>query len=254
MDRTQMKWWRKTAFYEIYMPSYCDGNGDGVGDFPGITSKLDYLKELGIGGIWLTPFYQSPKIDNGYDISDYYAIDPDYGTMEDFERFIEETHQRGIRVIVDLVLNHTSSAHPWFQESKSSTLSPKRDWYIWKSPSDQGIPNNWESFFGGSAWEWDPDTEQYYYHAFAKEQVDLNWANPEVRQAMKDVMGFWLDKGIDGFRLDVSISLKSPANSRITRLMGTAIRFTCTIRTRMGLLKRSAKSAVTCMNGMASSW
>lgn len=203
-----MKWWRKTAFYEIYMPSYCDGNGDGVGDFPGITSKLDYLKELGVGGIWLTPFYQSPKIDNGYDISDYYAIDPDYGTMADFERFIEETHQRGIRVIVDLVLNHTSSAHPWFQESKSSTLSPKRDWYIWKSPSDQGIPNNWESFFGGSAWEWDPDTEQYYYHAFAKEQVDLNWANPEVRQAMKDVMRFWLDKGIDGFRLDVINFLK----------------------------------------------
>lgn len=208
MDRNQKKWWQETVFYEIYMPSFCDGNGDGVGDFKGITSKLDYLKELGIGGIWLTPFYQSPKIDNGYDISDYYAVDPEYGTMEDFDGFIHEAHRRGIRVIVDLVLNHTSSAHAWFQESKSSSLSPKRDWYIWKSPVNQETPNNWESFFGGSAWEWDEGTGQYYYHAFAKEQVDLNWANPEVRKAMKDVMGFWLDKGIDGFRLDVINFLK----------------------------------------------
>ncbi|MGM1045842.1 MAG: alpha-glucosidase [Bacillota bacterium] len=208
MNKDLKNWWRTTAFYEIYMPSFCDGNGDGIGDFPGITSKLDYLQELGIGGIWLTPFYKSPKIDNGYDISDYYAIDPDYGTMADFERFIKEAHRRDIRVIVDLVLNHTSSAHPWFQESRSSIDSPKRDWYIWKSPVNQGFPNNWESFFGGTAWEWDQHTEQYYYHAFAKEQVDLNWANPEVRQAMKDVMGFWLDKGIDGFRLDVINFLK----------------------------------------------
>lgn len=208
MNRNHKKWWQETVFYEIYMPSFCDGNGDGIGDFPGITSKLDYLKELGIGGVWLTPFYQSPKIDNGYDISDYYAVDPDYGTMEDFDSFIHEAHERGIRVIVDLVLNHTSSAHAWFQESKSSILSAKRDWYIWKSPDHQKAPNNWESFFGGSAWEWDESTKQYYYHAFAKEQVDLNWANPEVRQAMKDVMGFWLDKGIDGFRLDVINFLK----------------------------------------------
>ncbi|WP_211749290.1 alpha-glucosidase [Paenibacillus sp. Marseille-Q4541] len=208
MIEKQGKWWQDTAFYEIYVPSFCDGNGDGVGDFLGITSKLDYLKELGIGGIWLTPFYKSPKIDNGYDISDYYAVDPDYGTMADVEHFIAEAHERGIRVIVDLVLNHTSSAHSWFIESASSLSSPKRDWYIWKSAVDGGVPNNWESLFGGSAWEWDARSEQYYYHAFAKEQVDLNWANPEVREAMQDVMGFWLDKGIDGFRLDVINFLK----------------------------------------------
>jgi len=192
-------WWNETVFYEIYMPSFCDGNGDGMGDFKGITSKLDYLKDLGIGGIWLTPFYPSPKVDNGYDIADYYGIDPDYGTLEDFEVFIEEAHRRGIKIIADLVLNHTSSEHPWFQESKSAKDSPKRNWYIWE---DQ-IPNNWESFFGGSAWEFDPTTQQFYYHAFAKEQVDLNWANPEVKKAMFAIMKFWLDKGIDGFRLDV---------------------------------------------------
>ncbi|WP_229106922.1 glycoside hydrolase family 13 protein [Paenibacillus sp. 1001270B_150601_E10] len=205
---SNVPWWRRTAFYEIYMPSFCDGNGDGIGDFRGIASKLDDLKALGIGGIWLTPFYKSPKVDNGYDIADYYAIDPDYGTLEDFEAFIKAAHERDIRVIVDLVLNHTSSAHPWFQASKSSKDHPKRDWYIWKDPVDGGMPNNWESFFGGPAWEYDEASGQYYYHAFAKEQVDLNWANSEVREAMKDVMGFWLDKGIDGFRLDVINFLK----------------------------------------------
>jgi len=197
------KWWKQSTFYEIYMPSFMDGNGDGIGDFQGITSKLDYLKELGIDGIWLTPFYESPKVDNGYDISDYYKIDPDYGTMGDFETFIQEAHHRGIRVIADLVLNHTSSEHQWFQESKSSRNHPKRDWYIWRDE-----PNNWESFFGGSAWEYDKTTEQYYYHAFAREQVDLNWQNPEVKKAMFDVIKFWLDKGIDGFRLDVINFLK----------------------------------------------
>lgn len=205
---SNVPWWRRTAFYEIYMPSFCDGNQDGIGDFRGIASKLDELKALGIGGIWLTPFYKSPKVDNGYDIADYYAIDLDYGTMEDFDAFIKAAHERDIRVIVDLVLNHTSSAHPWFQASKSSKDHPKRDWYIWQDPVDGGMPNNWESFFGGPAWEYDEASGQYYYHAFAKEQVDLNWANPEVRAAMKDVMGFWLDKGIDGFRLDVINFLK----------------------------------------------
>lgn len=205
---SNVPWWRRTAFYEIYMPSFCDGNQDGIGDFRGIASKLDELKALGIGGIWLTPFYKSPKVDNGYDIADYYAIDPDYGTMEDFDAFIKAAHERDIRVIVDLVLNHTSSAHPWFQASKSSKDHPKRDWYIWQDPVDGGMPNNWESFFGGPAWEYDEASGQYYYHAFATEQVDLNWANPEVRAAMKDVMGFWLDKGIDGFRLDVINFLK----------------------------------------------
>ncbi|WP_044749156.1 glycoside hydrolase family 13 protein [Bacillus alveayuensis] len=202
------QWWKTAVFYEIYMPSFCDGNRDGIGDFAGITSKLDYLKELGVDGIWLTPFYQSPKVDNGYDISDYYSIDKDYGTMADFEEFIREAHRRDIKVIADLVLNHTSAQHPWFIESRSSRHHPKRDWYIWKDSVDGGTPNNWESFFGGSAWEYDEHTGQYYYHAFAKEQVDLNWANPEVRKAMFDVMTFWLEKGIDGFRLDVINFLK----------------------------------------------
>jgi glycosidase len=202
------EWWKTAVFYEIYMPSFCDGNGDGVGDFAGIISKLDYLKELGIDGIWLTPFYPSPKVDNGYDISDYYSIDPDYGTMSDFETLIAEAHRRGIKIIADFVLNHTSSQHPWFLESRSSKNNPKRDWYIWKDPVNGGPPNNWESFFGGSAWEYDEHTGQYYYHAFAKEQVDLNWANPEVRKAMLDAMTFWLEKGVDGFRLDVINFLK----------------------------------------------
>lgn len=193
-----VKWWKQSAFYEIYMPSFKDGNGDGLGDFAGITSKLDYLKDLGIEGLWLTPFYPSPKVDNGYDISDYYSIDPAYGTMEDFEAFLAEAHKRNIKVIVDIVLNHTSSEHEWFQESRLSKDHPKRDWYIWRDK-----PNNWESFFSGSAWEFEEETGQYYYHAFAKEQVDLNWANPEVKNAMYDVMRFWLEKGVDGFRLDV---------------------------------------------------
>ncbi|UNJ81174.1 glycoside hydrolase family 13 protein [Metabacillus dongyingensis] len=198
-----VNWWKQSTFYEIYMPSFKDGNGDGIGDFAGITSKLDYLKELGIDGLWLTPFYPSPKVDNGYDISEYKSIDPDYGTMEDFEVFIKEAHQRGIRVIADLVLNHTSTDHKWFQESKATKNHPKREWYIWRDE-----PNNWESFFGGSAWEYNEVTNQYYYHAFAKEQADLNWANPEVKQAMFDVMKFWLEKGVDGFRLDVINFLK----------------------------------------------
>ncbi|MFK9094334.1 glycoside hydrolase family 13 protein [Bacillus salipaludis] len=197
------KWWQQSTFYEIYMPSFKDGNGDGMGDFKGITSKLDYLQDLGIDGLWLTPFYPSPKVDNGYDISDYYSIGPEYGTLADFELFIQEAHKRELKVIADLVLNHTSTEHPWFQESKSSKNHSKRDWYIWR---DQ--PNNWESFFGGSAWEYDQATEQYYYHAFAKEQVDLNWSNPEVKAAMFDVMKFWLEKGVDGFRLDVINFLK----------------------------------------------
>ncbi|OZB95483.1 glucohydrolase [Paenibacillus sp. XY044] len=190
------------------MPSFCDGNGDGTGDFQGLTSRLDYLRDLGIGGIWLTPFYPSPRVDNGYDISGYYGVDPVFGTLADFDRFVREARRRGIRVIADLVLNHTSAEHPWFMESRSSRTSPKRDWYIWKDAVDGGTPNNWESFFGGTAWEWDEATGQYYYHAFAKEQVDLNWANPEVRGAMKEVMSFWLGRGIDGFRLDVINFLK----------------------------------------------
>ncbi|WP_338788196.1 alpha-glucosidase [Metabacillus sp. FJAT-53654] len=202
------KWWKKAVFYEVYMPSFADGNKDGIGDFKGLTEKLDYFTHLGIDGLWLTPFYTSPKVDNGYDISDYYAIDPDYGTMADFEFFIEQAHKRGIKVIADLVLNHTSSEHEWFKESISDPHHPKRDWYIWRDPVEGNPPNNWESFFGGSAWEFNEESEQYYYHAFAKEQVDINWANKEAKHAMFEVMAFWLNKGIDGFRLDVINFLK----------------------------------------------
>ena len=196
-------WWNNTVFYQIYMPSFCDGNNDGIGDFVGIRSKLPYLKQLGVGCIWLTPFYPSPKVDQGYDISDYRNIDPDYGTMEDFRAFIREAHAMDIRVLADVVMNHTSSEHPWFRESRSSRDNPKRDWYIWHEPVNGGAPNNWESFFFEPAWEWDETTGMYYYHSFAKQQVDLNWANPEVRQAMLEMLDFWIDQGVDGFRMDV---------------------------------------------------
>lgn len=193
-----LKWWQETVFYEIYMPSFKDGNGDGIGDFKGLLEKVPYLAELGVGGIWLTPFYPSPKVDNGYDVSDYYAVDPDYGTMADLEAFVACAHRHGIRVIADMVVNHVSTEHAWFVESRSSKTNAKRDWFVWRN-----APNNWESFFGGSAWEWDAVTEQYYYHSFAKEQADLNWANPDVEREIWKVFDFWLDKGLDGFRLDV---------------------------------------------------
>ena len=192
------KWWQETVFYEIYVPSFKDGNGDGIGDFKGITEKLDYLQDLGIGAIWLTPFYKSPRVDNGYDISDYYSIDPVFGNDDDFSRFIKEAHDRNIRVIIDIAFNHTSTEHPWFKESASAKDSPKRDWYIWRDE-----PNNWESFFGGSAWEYDPKTKQYYYHSFAKEQADLNFGNEEVKKEIFKILNYWLQKGVDGFRLDV---------------------------------------------------
>lgn len=195
----EKKWWKESVFYEIYMSSFMDGNNDGIGDFKGITSKLDYLNELGVNGIWLTPFYPSPKVDNGYDISDYYNIDKDYGTLDDFKEFIKKAHSLGIKVIVDIVLNHTSSEHTWFKEARSSKDNEKRDFYIWKKDK----PNNWESFFGGDAWELDEETNEYYYHAFAKEQVDLNWRNPEVYKAMMDVLKYWIDLEVDGFRFDV---------------------------------------------------
>ncbi|SES68440.1 alpha-glucosidase [Anaerobranca gottschalkii] len=202
------KWWEKAIIYEIYMPSYYDSNGDGIGDFKGLTEKLDYLKELGINALWITPFYKSPKVDNGYDIEDFYSIDSDYGTLEDFKIFVDEVHKRGIKLIIDMILNHTSNKHPWFIESKVSLENSKRDWYIWKNGFNNLPPNNWESFFGGSAWEYDSKTKQYYYHAFSKEQVDLNWSNPKVKDAMFDVIKFWLDLGVDGLRLDVINFLK----------------------------------------------
>ncbi|WP_445955538.1 alpha-glucosidase [Yeosuana sp.] len=191
-------WWKETVFYEIYMPSYKDSNGDGYSDFKGVTSKLDYIENLGVKGIWLTPFLKSPKVDNGYDVSSYYEVDSTYGTLEDFKLFINEAHDRGIKVIMDLVVNHTSTKSKWFQEAKKSKDNPYRDYYIWKDK-----PNNWESFFGGSAWEFDSITNQYYYHKFDVKMADLNWQNPKVVEEIQDVLKFWLNIGVDGFRLDV---------------------------------------------------
>ncbi len=204
---TELKWWQEAVFYQIYPRSFADGNGDGIGDVQGMIERLDYLQALGIDALWISPPYPSPQIDCGYDVADYTDIAPEYGTLEAFEVFLEEAHRRGIRVILDLVLNHTSDQHPWFQASKSSRDDPKRDWYIWRDgkvgpDGERRPPNNWEASFTGSAWEYDPATDQYYYHFFLKEQPDLNWRNPEVKQAMWDAVRFWLDKGVDGFRLD----------------------------------------------------
>ncbi len=199
---TELKWWQTAVFYQIYPRSFADGNGDGIGDFAGIIDKLDYLQDLGIDAIWLSPHFPSPQADCGYDISDYTDVAPEYGTLADFRRFLDGAHRRGIRVILDLVLNHTSDRHRWFLESRSSLDNPKRDWYIWRDGRNGGPPNNWESAFGGSAWQYDEGTGQYYYHFFLPEQPDLNWRNPEVKQAMWDAARFWLDMGVDGFRLD----------------------------------------------------
>lgn len=198
-----LKWWQTAVFYQIYPRSFADGNGDGIGDFPGMTAKLDYLRDLGVNGVWLSPHYPSPFLDCGYDVSDYSDVGPEYGNLEDFKIFLAEAHKRDIKVILDLVMNHSSDLHAWFIESRSSRDNPKRDWYVWQDGKANGEPpNNWTSIFGGSAWELDPQTGQYYYHAFLKEQPDLNWRNPEVKQAMWDAVRFWLDMGVDGFRLD----------------------------------------------------
>jgi alpha-glucosidase len=195
-------WWKEAVFYQIYPRSFADNNGDGIGDFPGITSRLDYLQDLGVDALWISPCFPSPLFDIGYDISDYTSIAPEYGTLEDFQVFLNQAHQRGLRVILDLVLNHTSHLHPWFLESRSSRTNPKRDWYIWRDGVAGAPPNNWDSTFGGPAWEYDSVTGQYYYHFFFKEQPDLNWRNPEVKQAMWDAVRFWLKLGVDGYRLD----------------------------------------------------
>ncbi len=202
-----LKWWQRAAFYQIYPRSFADGNGDGIGDIRGMIEKLDYLQALGIEGLWLSPHYPSPQADCGYDVADYCDVAPEYGTLDDFRRFLEEAHRRGIRVILDMVFNHTSDQHPWFLESRASRDNPKRDWYVWRDgktgPNGEKLPpNNWESSFTGSAWEYDPHTDQWYYHFFLKEQPDLNWRNPEVKAAMWDAVRFWLDMGVDGFRLD----------------------------------------------------
>jgi alpha-glucosidase len=203
-ERTQ-PWWQSGAVYQIYPRSFMDANGDGVGDLRGIVSRISYLEWLGVGAIWVSPFYPSPMADFGYDVSDYTSVDPLFGTLSDFDELLEGAHRRGIAVILDYVPNHTSSEHPWFVESRSSRGNPKRDWYLWRDPApDGGPPNNWLSIFGGgSAWEWDEGTGQYYLHIFDVKQPDLNWRNPEVREAMYGAMRFWLDRGVDGFRIDV---------------------------------------------------
>lgn len=221
-----LKWWQTAVFYQVYPRSFADGNGDGIGDFKGILSKLDYLKDLGVDALWLSPHFPSPNRDWGYDISDYCNVAPEYGTLDDFKAFLESAHARGLRVILDLVLNHTSDQHPWFLESKSSRDNPKADWYVWLDPprpkgeglggegaplrlppnsanlGGEKLPNNWQSCFDGPAWTYVPERDQYYYHYFMQQQPDLNWRNPEVKAAMWDAARFWLDMGVDGFRLD----------------------------------------------------
>ena len=199
-----MAWWQSAVVYQIYPRSFQDANGDGIGDLAGVRQRLPYLAELGVDAIWLSPIYPSPMADFGYDISDYTNVDPIFGSLPEFDSLLDEAHRRGIRLILDLVPNHTSNRHPWFIESRASRHSVKRDWYIWREPaSDAAPPNNWLSEFGGSAWEFDPHTGQYYCHTFLSAQPDLNWWNPEVRAAMYDVMRFWLARGVDGFRVDV---------------------------------------------------
>lgn len=201
-------WWKELVGYQIYPRSFKDSNGDGIGDLKGIIEKLDYLKDLGIDLIWVSPFFKSPNDDNGYDISDYRDILEEFGTMEDFDNLLLETHKRGMKLIIDLVINHTSDEHPWFIEARESKDSPKRDWYIWREGKDNEEPNNWESIFKGSAWEKCEKTDEYYLHLFSKKQPDLNWENEEMRKEIYNMMNWWLDKGIDGFRVDAISHIK----------------------------------------------
>ena len=210
MAAIEKKWWKESVVYQIYPRSFCDSNGDGIGDLNGITSKMDYLKELGIDVIWLSPVYQSPNADNGYDISDYQAIMEEFGTMEDYDRMLASAHEHGIKIVMDLVVNHTSDEHKWFIESRSSKDNAKRDYYIWREAKDGHEPNNWGSCFSGSAWKYDETTDMYYLHMFAEKQPDLNWENPVVRDEVFQMMTWWCEKGIDGFRMDV-ISMISKA-------------------------------------------
>jgi len=199
-----LKWWQSGVVYQVYPRSFQDTNDDGIGDLPGILQRLDYPVDLGVDALWISPIYPSPMADFGYDVSNYCDVAPVFGSLSDFDRLVAAAHARGLKIILDFVPNHTSDQHPWFQQSRSSRSSPYRDWYIWKDPGpDGGPPNNWLSHFGGSAWEWDPLTQQHYYHSFLKEQPDLNWRNPRVKDAMYGTLRFWLDRGVDGFRVDV---------------------------------------------------
>ena len=213
MSAEKKAWWKEAVVYQIYPRSFSDSNGDGIGDLKGITAHLPYLKKLGVDVIWLSPIYRSPNDDNGYDISDYRNIMTDFGTMEDFDEMLSTAHSLGLRIVMDLVVNHTSDEHPWFVESRKSKDNPYRDFYIWKDPKDGREPNNWESCFSGSAWQFDEATGQYYLHCFSKKQPDLNWENPKVRDEVFDMMNWWCgEKGIDGFRMDV-ISMISKVQS-----------------------------------------
>jgi hypothetical protein len=213
-------WWKEAIVYQIYPRSFCDSNGDGIGDLNGITSKLDYLKELGIDVIWLSPVYKSPNDDNGYDISDYEAIMTEFGTMDDFDKMLSEAHKRGIKIVMDLVVNHTSDEHPWFVESRSSKDNPKRDYYIWKESKNGKEPNNWGSAFSGPAWKYDEKTDMYYLHLFSVKQPDLNWENQRVRKEVFDMMTRWCKKGIDGFRMDVISLISKPEGFPDAKVVG----------------------------------
>lgn len=207
----EKRWWKESIVYQIYPRSFKDSNGDGIGDLNGITEKMDYLEKLGVNVVWLSPVYQSPNDDNGYDISDYRAIMTEFGTMEDFDRMLAAAHEHGIKIVMDLVVNHTSDEHPWFIESRKSKDNPYRDYYIWRDGKDGKEPNNWGSCFSGPAWDYDEETDMYYLHLFSKKQPDLNWDNPKVREEVFDMMNWWLEKGVDGFRMDViSLISKQP--------------------------------------------
>jgi alpha-glucosidase len=221
-------WWQSAVIYQVYPRSFQDSDGDGIGDLRGIARRLDHLVDLGVDALWISPIFPSPMADFGYDVADYCGIDPRFGTLADFDALLDQAHAKGLKLLLDLVPNHSSSAHPWFAESRSARDNPKRDWYLWRDPApDGGPPNNWISDFGGSAWEWDEATGQYYYHAFLKEQPDLNWRNPDLRAAMYDVLRFWFARGVDGFRIDVLWHMikhadfpDNPANKAWTPVMG----------------------------------
>ena len=210
------KWWQDKVVYQIYPRSFQDSNGDGIGDLPGIISRLDYLSDLGIDAIWLSPVYRSPQDDNGYDISDYQDIDPMFGSLEDMERLIAEADKRGIKIIMDLVLNHSSDEHRWFREAKKSKDNPYHDYYVWRDGEEGILPNEMRASFGGPAWEWVPELEQYYFHQFSVKQPDLNWENPKVRQEIYDMILWWMDKGVGGFRLDVIDQIAKEPDRGIT--------------------------------------
>lgn len=211
-------WWKEAVIYQVYPRSFMDSNGDGIGDINGIREKLPYIRELGADAIWICPVFDSPNADNGYDIRDYQSIMPEFGTMDDFDALLTEAHQLGMKLIIDLVINHTSDEHPWFIESRAERNSEKRDWYIWQDGKDGSEPNNWESIFGGSAWTYDEKTEQYYLHLFHEKQPDLNWENSDMRSALYDMINWWLQKGIDGFRVDAISHIKKKKDFRICRI------------------------------------